>query len=145
MMMTQQKPLRYTTAWPTCAIVRMPNKIEKAIAAAKFGKYTHRALHAPAGTKPSTPGVAYEGNPGVQVWTGRSSDRVGMDGAAIETLGRSSESLKASSRLFGGVVAEGGEVMAARAGSAGEGMGVGEAMERRGSKVPRSSNDGLIA
>jgi hypothetical protein len=35
--------------------------------------------------------------------------------------------------------------MAARAGSAGEGMGVGEAMERRGSKVPRSSDDGLIA
>jgi hypothetical protein len=43
-------------------------------------------------------------------------------------------------------VAEGGQVMAAQAESAGEGVGVGEAAERRGSsKALRSGSENLIA
>jgi hypothetical protein len=43
-------------------------------------------------------------------------------------------------------VAEGGEVMAARAESAGEGMGLGEAAERWGSsKALKSGSENLIA
>lgn len=109
------------------------------------------ALHEPAETKPSTPGIAYEGLPGVQVWTGRLSERDGMDGFAIDIEGMSNErggmfGANFSSRRAGGAVAEGGEVMAARAESAGEGVGVGEAAERRGnSKALRSGSESLIA
>jgi hypothetical protein len=125
--------------------------MEKATAATKFGKYTHSALHASAGTWPSRPGVAYELKPGVQVLGGRSSERDGMDGFAIDTIGRFNErggilGSKLPSRREGGAVAEGGEVMATRTESAGERVRVGEAAERRGSsKALRSGSENLIA
>jgi hypothetical protein len=51
-----------------------------------------------------------------------------------------------SSRREGGTVAEGGEVTAARAESAGEGpLGVGEAAERRGSSKALRTSESLIA
>jgi hypothetical protein len=86
----------------------------------------------------------------VQVSGGRSSERDGMDGFAIDTVGRFNErggilGSKLLSRREGGAVAEGGEVIAARAESAGEGVGVGEAAARRGSsKAPRSGSEDLI-
>jgi hypothetical protein len=55
-------------------MVRTPNKTEKAMAMAKFGKYSQFALHASAGTWPFNPGLAYALFPGVQVCAGRSSD-----------------------------------------------------------------------
>jgi hypothetical protein len=129
----------------------MPNRMEKATAAAKFGKYTHNALHASAGTYPSRPGVAYELKPGVQVLGGRLNEKDGMDGFAIDTVGRSNErggilGSKLPSRREGGAVAEGSEVVTARVESAGEGVGVGEAVERRGSsRARRSGRENLIA
>ena len=89
----------------------------------------------------------------MQVLGGRLSEKDGMDGFAIDIVGRSNErggilGSKLSSRREGGAVAEGGEVMAARAESAGEGveMGVGEAAERRGSsKALMSGSENLIA
>lgn len=91
--------------------------------------------------------------PGVQVSGGRSSERDGIDGFAIDIEGRFNEigailGSKLSPRRGGGAVAEGGEVMAARAGCAGEGVGVGveEAARRRGSsKALRSGSENLIA
>ena len=86
----------------------------------------------------------------MQVLGGRLSDKDTMDGSAIDTVGMFSErggilGANLSSRREGGAVAEGGEVMAARAESAGEGMGVGEAAERRGSsKALRSGSENLI-
>jgi hypothetical protein len=75
-----------------------------------------------------------------------------MDGFAIDIVGRFNErggilGSNLSSRGDGGAVAEGGEVRAARAESAKEGVGVGEAAERKGSsKTPRSgSENNLIA
>ena len=74
-----------------------------------------------------------------------------MNGSAIDTLGMFNErggilGWKRSSRREGGAVAEGGETMAARAESDGEGVGVGEAPERRGSsKALRSGSKNLIA
>jgi hypothetical protein len=65
----------------------MPKRIEKATAAAKFGKYSQRALHASAGTYPSRPGVAYALKPGVHVGVGRLSDSGGIEGSEIETGG----------------------------------------------------------
>jgi hypothetical protein len=56
-----------------------------------------------------------------------------MDGFAIDTTGMSNDSSNLSSRRDGGAVAEGGEVMAARAESAREGVEVGKAAERWGS------------
>lgn len=97
------------------------------------------------------PGVAYEMNPGVQVSGGRFSDKDGMDGFAIEIVGRFSErggilGSKLPSRREGWAVAEGGEVIAARAEIAGEGVGAGEAEERRGSsRTLRSASEIIIA
>ena len=128
--------------------------MEKATAAAKFGKYTQSALHASAGTWPSTPGVAYELKPGVQVSGGRLSESGGIDGSATDTVGRSKErggmlgSELLSRRIIAGAVAKGGGVMAARTGSAGEGNGVrvGDAAARKGSNsdAPRSGIENLI-
>jgi hypothetical protein len=93
------------------------------------------------------PGVAYDGKPGVQVSTGRLSESDGMDGAAIE--GRFSGGrlgAYGSSRRMTVASAVGGEVMAARARRAREGVGVGEAAEKEGSsKALRSGKDNLIA
>ena len=81
---------------------------------------------------------------------GRSSENDGMDGFATDTVGRSNEGggilgSKLSSRRNGGAVAESGESMAARAESVGEGVGWGEAAERRGSsKALRSGSENLI-
>ena len=72
-----------------------------------------------------------------------------MDGFVIDTVGRFNErggilGSNLSSRREGGAVAEGGEV--ARAESAGEEVGVGEAAERRGSSMAlRSGSENLIA
>jgi hypothetical protein len=74
-----------------------------------------------------------------------------MDGFATDTLGRSNErggilGSKFLSRREGAAVAEGGEVMAARAESAGEGVGLDEAAERWGSsKALKSGSENLIA
>jgi len=74
-----------------------------------------------------------------------------MDGFAIDTVGRFNErggilGSKLSWRREGGAVAEGGEMIAARAESAGEGIGVNKAAERKGnSKALRSGNKNLIA
>jgi hypothetical protein len=72
-----------------------------------------------------------------------------MDGSAIDTVGRSNErggrlGSKLSSRRTGRAIAEAGEVMAARAKSAGEGAWVGEAAERRGSSKMLSSGSGNL-
>jgi len=72
-------------------MVSIPKRAEKATAAAKFGKYAQSALHASAGTYPSTPGVAYALKPGVHVGGGRSSEKDFMDGFAIVTSGMSKE------------------------------------------------------
>jgi hypothetical protein len=80
----------------------------------------------------------------VQVSGGRSSEKDAMDGFAIDIVGRFNErgailGAKFSSRR------EGGAVMAARTGSAGEGVGLGEAAERRGSNSAlRSGSECLI-
>ena len=74
-----------------------------------------------------------------------------MDGFAIDTVGRSNErggmlGSKLLSRREGGAVVECGHAMVARVESAGEGVGVGEAAERRGSsKALRSGSENLIA
>lgn len=94
----------------------------------------------------------------MHVWTGRSSERDGMEGFAIDGFaieGRSSEKglmlgAYGSSRRAGAIVASGGEARPCRAASAregaGVGVGVGEAAERRGSsKVLRSAKESLIA
>ena len=81
----------------------------------------------------------------MQVSGGRSSEKDAMDGFAIDIVGRFNErggilGSKLSSRR------EGGEVMAALAESAREGVGVGEAKERRGSSKKLSSGSkNLIA
>lgn len=87
----------------------------------------------------------------MQVLGGRSSEKDGMDGFAIDIVGRFDErggilGSKGLSRREGGGVAEGGKVMAARADRAGEGVGVGKAAERKGSsKALRSGSENLIA
>jgi hypothetical protein len=78
-----------------------------------------------------------------------------MDGFAIDTVGMFNErggilGSNLSSRREGGAEAEGGEMMAVRADSTGEGVGtgvgVGEAAERRGSsKALRNGSETLIA
>jgi hypothetical protein len=74
-----------------------------------------------------------------------------MDGFAIDTVGRFNErggilGSKLPSRREGGAVAEGRKVVEARAESAGEGVRVGEAAERRGSsRALRSGSENLIA
>jgi hypothetical protein len=85
------------------------------------------------------------------------SENDAMDGFAIEITGRSNErggmfGVKSPSRreggavTVGGAVAEGGELMVARAASAREWVGVGEAAERRDStKILKSSSEYLIA
>ena len=64
-----------------------------------------------------------------------------MEGSAIDNVGRSNENgamlgAKSSSRREGGAVADGSELMASLAATAGEGMdvGVGEPMQLRGSR-----------
>lgn len=79
------------------------------------------------------------------------SERDGMDGSATDTVGRTNErggilGSKLPSRRKGEAAAEGGKVMAARAESVEEVLGVGKAAERRGSsKVLRSVSENLIA
>jgi len=77
----------------------------------------------------------------VQVSGGRSSERDGMEGSAIDIVGRSNENgamlgAKSSLRREGGAVTDGRELMTSLAAVAGEGMdvAVGEAMQWRGSK-----------
>ena len=87
----------------------------------------------------------------MQVSSGRLSESDGMDGAAID--GRFNDSEKGamlgaygSSRRMTAASAVGGEVMAARARRATEGVGVGEAEEKEGSrKVLRSASESFIA
>ena len=87
----------------------------------------------------------------MQVSTGRLSESDGMDGAAID--GRFNESEKGamlgaygSSRRMSTASAVGGEVMAARARRATEGVGVGEAAEQEDSrKALRSAIENFIA
>lgn len=98
--------------------MRIPNRIENAIAAAKFGEYAHIALHASAGTYPSMPGVAYALKPGVHVSGGRSSENDALDGSAMDIVGRSNErggmlGSKSLLRRAGGAIERGGDVMAA--------------------------------
>ena len=130
--------------------MRLPNKTENVIAAAKFGKYAHSALHALAGTEPSRPGVAYALKPGVHVCGGRLRENDAMDGFAIEIEGMSSErggmlACKLKSRRENRTPKKGGAVTAAGVRITGDAVGVGEATGITGSSKALRRSECLIA